>query len=72
MNELEDSGRVKRSLVRRPVAIAVTVAVALVISACVPLAFLGQGERGADSPSSLPAEPGDSVASFASASITLS
>ena len=65
MNELEDSGRVKRSLVRRPVAIAVTVAVALVISACVPLAFLGQGERGADSPSSLPAEPGDSVASFA-------
>ena len=65
MSESGNAERVKRSLVRRPVGIAVTVAVALVVSACVPLAFLGQGERDGNPAPSLPAEPGNSVESFA-------
>ncbi|UOQ59097.1 alpha/beta hydrolase [Leucobacter rhizosphaerae] len=65
MSDVESEGPVTRGLRRRPVAIAVTLAIALVVSACVPLAFLGQGEdRGTPAPS-LPAEPENTVESFA-------
>ena len=62
---MEQTGRAERALRRRPVGIAVTLAIALVVSACVPLAFLDRGDGGGTAAPTLPDEPGSTAASFA-------